>query len=267
MTDVARGQLLPSSSKYKKHSCNLCVNNLLEKPSHVATRKILAISSTNCSFVQISMESKDFCFVDTSRQPTESTVQYQYQSSVDADIYNLQAFGNDTQYDLSSAQDSLPHLPPPAEMTDGTKFSPHTKPVLEDLSKPIVPLQGFDVQYEQELELLWNKAGNTLQELQDHIERAFPGTIVKIDDIRAAVEKLIFQAQTRKTGSSLVSRFLDASRKKDFSTISNVFDTFVNQAERFAKVIVSERSESANSRLIADAQVGGVAGRSKFIAG
>jgi hypothetical protein len=143
------------------------------------------------------------------------------------------------------------------------------KPVLEDL--PVLDggswSMNLENEFKNELEQLWNRSGDMLKGFQDQAKNVFKDIDVKMEDIQDVLGKLILKAQTRKQGSSLISTFLAASRRQDFSTISKVFDTFANQAERFARLIVSERHDSTGSKLISEAAVGGVAGGSKFIAG
>jgi hypothetical protein len=137
--------------------------------------------------------------------------------------------------------------------------------VLEDMPlNPSVSVEK-DGEFDESLERMWQGAEGILKELQHHIGNFFGGS-VKIDDMKVVLGKLIVQGQTRKTGSRLTYDFLDASRKKKYSLISQIFESFVDQGERFARVIVTERRLPPSSRLIADAKIGGVAGGSKYIA-
>jgi hypothetical protein len=147
-------------------------------------------------------------------------------------------------------------------------FDSTTKPVLEDL--PVETESGFSLEdnnFDAELDKLWSSTTEILKEFQERVSAEFNGMTVKLSDIREVLGKLVVRTCMNKSSPVLVSAFLEASRKDNFSKISQAFDTFMNQAERFARLIISELRESPMSRLVPHAQIGGIAGGSKFIAG
>jgi hypothetical protein len=172
-------------------------------------------------------------------------------------------------YDLSD------HLTPQSSeiYTLGNNLSTETdanrgnreKPVLEDLpvkrNLEVVELAG------EEFESLWSETEHLLKDLQNCFKRKFGGLVVKIDEMQSVLEKLIVKTMSKEVGSPLISKFCFASRNNDSSLSSEVFSSFESQAERFAKVVISEVHEHSTTRLIPDAHIGGVAGGSKYIAG
>jgi hypothetical protein len=141
------------------------------------------------------------------------------------------------------------------------------KPVLEDLPLPSTAETSEQIAIDKDkFEELWNRSENLIKQLQEHVKDMFDGMDLKAKNVQQVLEKLILQTRTRKKGSPLVTRFLKASRENDFPAVSEIFDTFVNQAEKFARVIICERGESQSALLIPLADIGGVAGGKKFIA-
>jgi hypothetical protein len=146
------------------------------------------------------------------------------------------------------------------------KLSLGDKPVLDDLPLKNLAAKNLEAKNQIQLELLFDKTSVILSEFQEAAKKEFEEVDLKLEDIQNVLGKLISSALNKKRGSNLVSHFRKASKQNDFETIGHVFDTFANQAERFARVIVSERGEHSNFRLILQANIGGVAGGKKFIA-
>jgi hypothetical protein len=144
-------------------------------------------------------------------------------------------------------------------------FSLDKKPVLEDLPVAGIPTNTDEDLFSGGLDTFFEKTKDILSQFQEAANKELD-VAVKLEDLKLALEKVIVKSQTRKLGSSLVTKFLQASKTNDFQTISNIFESFGNQAERFARVIVSERSEPVGARLITQSFIGGVAGGKKFIA-
>jgi hypothetical protein len=188
----------------------------------------------------------------------------------------------ETSYVLDEAKDYLPIITTSYEetYTNTVQYAPTVnipslvstvtnKPILEDLplDEGEVPSMGLDEDYSREFAELWEKSEGVLIELQRHVKTVFKGAFLNVNDIQQALGKVILNTKIANEGSNMIPLFLKASKKKDYGTISKVFESFGNQAERFARLIILERQEPAGSRLISDAHVGGVAGGSKFIAG
>jgi hypothetical protein len=168
-----------------------------------------------------------------------------------------------TQYESTIYTDTVGT---PRPMNGDYLFSPLIKPVLDDLpvsSSAIEPNRHLEPEFEK----LWSNTGRALKDFQVEAAALFDNVLVPLDEIKAVLGKLVIKSQTRKSGSLMISQFLKASRLQDHLEVSKLFNTFLNQAERFARVIISERCESSGAQLIEDSKVGGVAGGSKYIAG
>jgi hypothetical protein len=116
-------------------------------------------------------------------------------------------------------------------------------------------------------EEFWGQHTGILEELKCAIDTNFSGIVVSLNDIREAVERVIFKAKVREQGSSLIGHFLRAAQEDNFRSLSEVFDIFVSEADRFSRVIVSELFVEESQRLIPKVSIGGIAGGSKHIAG
>jgi hypothetical protein len=141
------------------------------------------------------------------------------------------------------------------------------KPVLEDLLVDNAQLQLSQSRYAEELKSLWDETSDILKGFQECVSQRFGGAVIKLDEIQSVLGKLVLKTISTKTGSSLIPRFLKASRSQDYQGSREVFSDFSVQAERFAKVVITEVHESPESRLVPNAHIGGVAGGAKYIGG
>ena len=85
--------------------------------------------------------------------------------------------------------------------------------------------------------------------------------------MQAAIGKVIAKTQVRSRGSTLISHFLRAAQEDQLTKMSEVFDIFISEAEKFARMIVSEFFVEESQKVIPKAAIGGIAGGSKFMAG
>jgi hypothetical protein len=169
-----------------------------------------------------------------------------------------------TSYDLNTSSPGIDDFKSVSSSVKNSVFM-DSKPVLEDL--PMDAVDAKENQYAEEFADLWGNSGDILLQFQEQVKKSFQGMNVRVEDIQQVLGNLVLKTRTAQKGSPLIPLFLRASRANKHEVVSEVFDSFVNQAERFAKIIISERQEPSVSRSIPDAHVGGVAGGSKFIAG
>jgi hypothetical protein len=142
----------------------------------------------------------------------------------------------------------------------------HEKPVLLDLPLAADHAVGGGDDVLREFDVLRERTADILKRFQEEVQTVFKGTVIKVDDLQLALGKAVLAAQNRRMGSTLIPRFLKASKENDLTTSKVAVRYFLYQAERFARVIVSELREAPGSKLIGDAQIGGVARGKKFIA-
>jgi hypothetical protein len=129
------------------------------------------------------------------------------------------------EYELSSSTNYSFYTTPPQ---DGmVKFSLDKNPVLEDL--PLDCLESFSENIH--FERFFQNTHNLLVDFQAEVKEEFNGLEVKLKDLELVLGRLILRTKNSENGSTLISRFVQASRNNNSEAISRVFDSFVNQAE------------------------------------
>jgi len=104
-------------------------------------------------------------------------------------------------------------------------------------------------------------------DLKRAIDKSFVEINVAKEDIQSAIEKMIIRSQVRAQGSPLIRHFLRAAKENEMHSLSEVFYIFLSEADKFARMIVSDFFMEQSKRIISEVSIGGIAGGKKFIAG